>query len=318
MKIDCEKSNCVICGSDYSRPIACGEDYLYKTCSNSFTFVCCNTCGHIYLNPRPVASAVDIIYPKQYASFSRRFSEKRSVIALIKEMVLLSRFNLLSGYLPETMKLIDIGCGDGEFLCSLRKRYPKAELYGLDWHFSEETIREMEKARVQPIKGLFENVILRPGYHDVILMNQLLEHLWDPTMGIKKCHEAMKEGGLLAIETPNPDGYDRKYLFHDGAWGSYYYPRHLNLFTKKGLNRFLVQAGFVIEKHISLLAPICWVYTMISLNKRKKWNMKVIDKFFRDTNPIPLMLFSAIDLMAKVVGFNTSNQKVVARKVSIK
>jgi SAM-dependent methyltransferase len=308
-----EPTNCEVCHSNKKVPEATGRNYLYGNSQQEFHFVTCAECGHLYLDPRPRPDQVSRLYPPIYPSFSGRFSEKGSLIARIKDHVLASRFKQL-GEVPTNMRLIDIGCGDGAFLISLRRLFPEAELTGLDWHFPEHTRALLESHDIGMIEGTLETVELPVDHYDVVVMNQLIEHLWDPNGSLDRCRTAMKPGGKIAIETPNQDGYDRKYWFRDGAWGSYYYPRHFNLFSTSGLRRLVENHGFVVETQSPLLAPPCWAYTMISLKVRKGWNIPLFDRFVRDNNLLVLAIFAGIDVIARMLGQTTSNQKLVARR----
>ena len=66
---------CCICGVDDSEPIAVGEDFEYRTSSDTFQAVRCQRCGLVYLDPRPAVSEFDRIYPPSYHAFD--FSAER-------------------------------------------------------------------------------------------------------------------------------------------------------------------------------------------------------------------------------------------------
>jgi 2-polyprenyl-3-methyl-5-hydroxy-6-metoxy-1,4-benzoquinol methylase len=312
MPMPLEKTNCPVCGSQMFEIEAVGQDYVYGTSQEHFTFVRCRNCGHLYLNPRPTMEAVNIIYPESYATFSGRFTGG-TLIARVKSWILLSRFRYLKIHLPSGSCLLDIGCGDGEFLTTLREHYPEAGLHGLDWKFPDMMQRTLRASRITLLHGLVEQVDLGVEKYDVIIMNQIIEHLWQPAEVLDKCFRALRPGGLLAIETPNADGYDRT-IFRAGSWGSYYFPRHLHLFTFESLRQFLEKHGFTVERQAHLFSPICWVYTVISVARRGGWRSRLIYGFFRDTNVVALALYIVIDLFARAWGCTTSNQKAIARK----
>src|SRR5262249_54075762 len=156
--------------------------------------------------------------------------------------------------LPVKPHILDIGCGDGHFLMSLRRNYPNAILAGLDWSFGPGVADEMAAMDIAALVGTIETAELAERRYDLIVMNQLIEHVWDVRLVIERCRRALKIGGLLAVETPNPDGWDRR-LFRSGAWGGYYWPRHLNLFSRKHLGRLIEDGGFDVVQTAALLAP---------------------------------------------------------------
>ena len=64
--VDVEDAACVLCGGTAAAPIASGKDYEYRTSPRTFTFVRCDRCGHIFLNPRPTSASATAIYPTTY------------------------------------------------------------------------------------------------------------------------------------------------------------------------------------------------------------------------------------------------------------
>ena len=102
-----EKSECLFCKHDSAILEAQTEDYIYESTKKIFNFVKCSECGHIYLNPRPKIKDISIIYPKNYASFSGKFSTQNPILTKIKDTVLLSRFSTFGAKLPENSKIRD-------------------------------------------------------------------------------------------------------------------------------------------------------------------------------------------------------------------
>ena len=111
-------------------------------------------------------------------------------------------------YLPmfrEAGRVLDVGCGRGEFLGLLRENGIPAR--GIE--SSEESVRycrskglDVERADLfQYLNGLPE------ALEDVIFCSQVVEHL-DPLQlphMVELCATRLRRGGLLAIETPNPE-----------------------------------------------------------------------------------------------------------------
>ena len=144
-------------------------------------------------------------------------------------------------------------------------------------------------------------------------MNQIIEHVWDVRLTLNSCRAALKMGGLLAIETPNPDGWDRTF-FRSGAWGSYYWPRHLNLFTKAHMTRILEESGLEVVSSNSLLAPPCWIYS-IQFSASRAGVGPWFKSLFADNNILLLAVFAVLDRVALCLGAETSNQQMIARRV---
>ena len=59
--------SCALCSSDdYSTKVVGSEHEFDNTTDDEFRVVECNSCGFVYLNPRPDVSELDVIYPDNY------------------------------------------------------------------------------------------------------------------------------------------------------------------------------------------------------------------------------------------------------------
>lgn len=309
-----EKTSCCICGNTLSKEIASGRDYLHATTDQSYSYVQCNSCAHIYLNPRPTIEEISKIYPPSYSTFDPESASRSSVFLRVKDHVLRKRFKLVLQEMPKNGEILDIGCGDISLLKSIRNLSPRAGLTGLDWHFGPRLEESANAMNIQTITGTIENADLPENHYDVILMNQLIEHVWDVDAVLSICKRALKPGGILSIETPNADGWDRKF-FNKGSWGGYYWPRHLNIFSAQGLRSALSKAGFEEISHHYLLAPPIWIYSLqFGLSRRGYGNLA--KRVVSDKSIFWLSFFTFVDLTARLFRLKTSNQKIIVRKVA--
>jgi O-antigen chain-terminating methyltransferase len=101
--------------------------------------------------------------------------------------------------------VLDIGCGRGEFLETMRAL--GVAVRGID--LSEESIAQCrEKGLAAEVADLFPYLAALPaGEFDGIFLSQVVEHI-DPMKLpglIRLCAAALERGGILAVETPNPE-----------------------------------------------------------------------------------------------------------------
>jgi hypothetical protein len=89
----------------------------------------------------------------------------------------------------------------------------------------------------------------------------------------------------------------------------------MNLFSHQSLERFLEEAGFMVERQLNLCAPIVWVHSLRAWIMSEPKPIRMISNLFCDTNFFALATFAALDILAKGMGGTTSNQKMIARKI---
>ncbi len=303
-----EKTQCLLCGADDAVPLASGPDYDCETTSEIFHFVRCRQCGHVYLNPRPTVESASEIYPANYYTLDASHQpDGWHVMGRMKDLVVRRRLRAFLRSVPQGGTVADLGCGDGALLLAMRRERPDARLLGVDFAVAATQRERMEKAGITVIESSLEDAPL-PNDVSLVVMNQVIEHLWDVDACMEKVRSCLRPGGMFSICTPNTDGYDRPW-FHDGAWGGYYFPRHLNLFSREGLSRYIERFGLRVTERNSLLAPLIWMSTARALQARRGWPRWTR---LRDGNVIFLILFSLFDMLALFLGKVTSNQQVVA------
>lgn len=97
-------------------------------------------------------------------------------------------------------RLLEIGCGTGEFLLRARDVIPTAE--GLEWNSKAAAAARARGLTIQD--GDWRSL---PEGWDAIVAFQVLEHLPDPADFFRTCVRLLAPGGLLIVALPNQDGF---------------------------------------------------------------------------------------------------------------
>ena len=114
-------------------------------------------------------------------------------------------------------RILDVGCGAGNGLASLGRRYPKAELFGAD--FAETALRTARRsaprlARVwrslagPPLTYVcadFSRLPFRSGSLALVWSNLALAWAAEPLSALREFHRVLSRGGLLMFSTYGPD-----------------------------------------------------------------------------------------------------------------
>jgi SAM-dependent methyltransferase len=150
-------------------------------------------------------------------------------------------------------RLLDIGCGNGQFL--LEAQSVGWDAVGVD---TDSATAEAARSRGLEIHvGSVEELGLRDASFDAITMAHVLEHLPDPIALLAECRRLLKESGRLWVATPNVASPGHRRYGRD--WRGLEPPRHLVLFTARALRLAFGEAGFEIALQNP---PRCdWMHT---------------------------------------------------------
>ena len=300
---------CIVCGAADARVEASGYDFEYHTVPDRFSFVRCNRCGHVYLNPRPSGGDLGTIYPSNYYAFAgtrqplvrwmqRRWEARK--VALYRELVGDGR-----------RRLLDVGCGNGRFLSLLRDfGAPEWELVGID--FDESAVAQCRDLGFEAYRSRMEDFDAERGTFDGVIMLQLIEHVEDPARIAERVFALLKPGGVFVVETPNLAGLDYA-MFRRSWWGHYHFPRHWNLFSTAALHRLLRDKGFEITRSEYLISTSSWTISLHNYFLDRGYPDWFV-RFFHYQNPLLLGFFVVFDSLRARLGLQTSNQRVIARR----
>lgn len=137
----------------------------------------------------------------------------------------------------ETPRVLDVGCGWGDFLEVLQKE--KTSYLGIDEN--QEAIEICKKKKLNCMKAQ-NGIKLSDDNFDAITLFQTIEHLSNPLPLLRDCYKLLKPGGVLLITTPNNDSPLRKLSGH--KWTVYNTNSHFVFYNKNSLRKTLKAAGF--------------------------------------------------------------------------
>ena len=302
--------DCGLCGSSDYREECRTLDFCYGTCSNSFSYVRCLACGHVYLRNRPVIAELSTIYPETYLTYDYE-EHLGSFINGLRNHVQKLKIRPIQKYAEDRDVVLEVGCGGGDLLAALKKHgNPSWRLFGLD--FSAEAVRALERRGIQGIQARLEDVTWEHDPVGVIVMNQLIEHVQDPLACLEKAYEMLRPGGVIIMETPSLEGWDAK-LFRRRYWGGWHAPRHWNLFTAVSLAEAARQKGLEVAEVEYILSPFSWLHSLQYLI-RDKTRFGRLARSLDVTNFISLCVASGLDVVQLLLRSKTSNMRLVARK----
>lgn len=236
--LDAKRYLCKFCSSRESTTIYNKiKDWEYGV-EGEFSFVKCNNCAGIQIDPFPSLEELKKAYEVDYHGYEKasRLGIIFKVLYFFKDYFLLKK---LARYVPSNSKALDVGCGSGEFLLKLVNLGVK-EPIGID--FSENAMDILKSKNIKTFLGTFKDFECKKSYFDLIVMNNYLEHTVEPNFELKKSYDILKSGGWLIGEVPGFDSFERK--FFKKYWGGNHVPRHTFQFEQQFLINLLKSQGF--------------------------------------------------------------------------
>lgn len=105
--------------------------------------------------------------------------------------------------LPPNGRVLDVGCGGGQNLCSLAEARPDAELCGLDLS-AEQLARARRRARpfdgrVSFVEGSALELPFDDGQFDLVVSIGSIKHWPDMQRGLAECARVVAPGGTLVV-----------------------------------------------------------------------------------------------------------------------
>jgi 2-polyprenyl-3-methyl-5-hydroxy-6-metoxy-1,4-benzoquinol methylase len=265
--------SCPLCNQPERKKLYEGIHDRHYGCPGEWTLYRCLKCGAVYLSPRPTPDAIGKAY-EIYSTHSIH-EIQASPIKGLKRFAVSLRTGYLNrkygykqtpsfpiGYYvmyllppplrwewdhyarnlsiahPKHNQLLDVGCGNGDFL--IRAKHAGWDVCGID--FDAKALDLASNRGINAFCGTLENADIPEESFDVITMSHVIEHSHDPLGTLENCYKLLKPGGMLWIATPNPSS-----LLHSIYKSDWYFlapPTHLILLDKLCLIQLLDKTGY--------------------------------------------------------------------------
>ena len=217
-----QHSSCPICGCAQNKPI--GPVYYSRKATIASTtlpklpqipiLLQCSECKFGFLSTTFTPKFLDECYSQntQFLWRSRESSSKYQKYRI--------REQLLKRYAPNS-KVLDVGCSDGGWLCSLGSSW---ERYGIEpasiGHFPDNIF--ISNTTLE--KAVFEN-----NFFGAVTLFDIVEHLPDPRDIFEKIYRYLVPGGIIIVETGDIMSCFAKFM--KNRWSYAAIPSHVSFFT---------------------------------------------------------------------------------------
>lgn len=233
---------------------------------NRYQLARCTTCGHVATAPRLSESDLPGLYGTYYPRKSisaddvAREADKvrRSFASLVRWWNGADNQGQYSIRAGEVM--LDVGCGSGTSL--LEAKALGATAFGIE---ADPNVRPIAAALGLTIH--FGNLHDKPfpgQLFDLIVMNQVIEHLPDPDVGLRSLSERLRPGGRMVLVFPNTASLWRR--LSGNRWINWHIPYHLHHFDKKHFECMVRRCGLMVVRSRTI-TPNVWTFLQLRANR---------------------------------------------------
>src|SRR5580692_3381840 len=265
--------HCILCGSVGVFVYRNRQDRLFGA-SGTWNLKQCvdRECGLIWLDPMPVNEDIGNAYANYYTHATQKTTEsiglRKRIRDLIQRGYWANEFKYETGVQPSLSRnlgrilylspihrreadatvrclsavaggrLLDVGCGSGEWMLAMRQRGWEVE--GCD--FDENAVKAAKQNGLKVKCGSLEEQNYPDNSFDAVTLNHVIEHVPDPVGILSECVRILKHGGKLVLVTPNSSSLGHRVF--KASWRGLEPPRHLHLFSMQSMHRAVAMAGF--------------------------------------------------------------------------
>lgn len=212
---------CNLCGAKNTHPFARRQGFDVVTCAE---------CGLVYVNPRLGLTALVDQYNGNESSRIQYYldaepADRRSFAPVLETVQHL---------LPGRGRFLDIGPNVGN--CLVLAREFGWQVAGIE--INADAARHCREVRGLDVHaGTLDERPFPPCSFDAVLMGDVIEHLPDPRRALEQVRELLRPGGLVAVSTPDIDGWAGRALQIKPE-------EHLYYFSRATMKALLERSGY--------------------------------------------------------------------------
>lgn len=233
---------------------------------NRYLLAQCAACGHMATAPRlresDLPSLYGTYYPRKSISADDVAREaakaKQSFASLVRWWNGTDNQGQYSVRPGETM--LDVGCGSGTSL--LEAKALGATAFGIE---ADPNVKPIAAALGLYIHfGNLQDKPFPEKTFDLIVMNQVIEHLPDPDEGLRALNDRLAPNGRMVLVFPNTGSLWRR--LSGSRWINWHIPYHLHHFDRKHFERMVQRCGLKVVRSRTI-TPNVWTLLQLRASR---------------------------------------------------
>ncbi len=199
----------------------------------------CDDCGLVFLNPQPSDDELAQIYSADYF-LGGNTGKSSQAVREIKQATARLYLSEISRYCgPDSGRLLEIGCGDGDFLVTAQAAGWRVTGVEYSATACEKARQRLEQGEV--FCGELQSARLEAEQFDLCVISDVIEHVRSPMDFLREIHRLLKPGGALFIATPSIGSWSARLMRQ--KWMEFK-AEHLTYFDPQTLQTALFKTNF--------------------------------------------------------------------------
>lgn len=159
------------------------------------------------------------------------------------------------------MTVLDYGCGSGASLLEMEKI--GIDAYGIE---ADPNVKQVVDAlNLKIYIGSIDDAPFKINQFDMIILNQVIEHIPSPDILLKKLRPLLKPGGKIVLSFPNAGSIYAR--FFKRRWINWHIPYHLHHFNINSMNLFFIRNGWRVINSRTITPNLWTVLQFKTINE---------------------------------------------------
>lgn len=259
--------NCRICESNNTKKLFTLRD------NDKYVVYKCHNCWLEYLYPQPDLKTLDKIYNTDYYG-SWGIKDNYENVKNMKQATFSWVIEKIKTY-KKTWKLLDIWCATWFFMDIAQKKW--FDVYWVD--ISKEAVKTAQSIfwEHKVFNASIDDFNIKEKF-DVIVMTDLLEHVFDPLKTLKQVKEFLNSDGIIVILSPHAESFSRKVM---NSYRMQFKLEHLYYFTDKSIENLCKKSWYYLAYSCVWIKKMNFNYLF---KQSKVYKLPIISYIFKVIN----------------------------------
>ena len=146
------------------------------------------------------------------------------------------------------LKILDLACGEGHLTNEVKSTFPNHDVYGFDYSVSAIQFAHTHYPAIEFSVADAYDAPYEDDYFDVVILNNIWEHVPDPIRLLREAQRILKKGGGLVVSTPSRYRFSNLLRVLQGKQITFMSKLHVTEYTIGQIKEQLYYANFEVSQ----------------------------------------------------------------------